>query len=51
MCKWNKNCEYKSDERCHECDYNYIKTNEELRDYLEFEKAINIKENIDIFNY
>lgn len=36
MCKWNKNCKYKSDENCHECDYNYIKTEEELERYLNF---------------
>lgn len=49
MCKWNENCEYKCDEVCHECDYNYIKTEKELRDYLEFGRVKNIKENSCIF--
>lgn len=41
MCKWNKNCEYKSDETCYECEYNYIQTKEELKEYLEFGKVSN----------
>lgn len=36
MCKWNTKCEYKSDFNCHDCDYNYIKTEEELKEYLNF---------------
>lgn len=36
MCKWNKDCVYKSDEMCHECDYNYIQTEEEYLEYFEY---------------
>ena len=40
MCKWNNNCKYESDENCYECDYAYIKTEEDLKEYLEFGEEV-----------
>lgn len=37
MCKWNENCQYSdSGNTCIDCDYAYIKTEEQLKEYVEY---------------
>lgn len=43
MCKWNTNCKYESDENCYECDYSYIKTEDNLKEYLKLGDKVQSK--------